>query len=595
MTDGSHRWQELDSVLDRVLDGIYDDRDVRRLNEILRADAEARRRYVRYVELHGRLAWGDAAQAGGERDMNVTSPTETAIVGAAACVGPAVGRPGRYADGNGLTPPIPFSPVVIETSPDLPASFSPFGSFFLSYTAAAVIVGVGLLLGWVCQVSVVKQQIAQDGVKPALTTVVPPADVAFVGRITGMFDCQWSDSSTAAIERAYVPLGRRYALASGLMEISYDSGAKVILQGPCIYEVQSKTGGYLARGKLTAKVAKQAEAAARKSQRSHAADFAARKGAVPSTSPLSSAPFVVCTPTAIVTDLGTEFGVDVDKSGASEAHVFRGKVEVRVADGGNAQPLALGDNESGRVESGKGRAGGVVRAAGLNTAFVREMPKSVPIELFNTGGGLKEGDPDPHWQVVARSDDPKFKPRPAVVVPPGGPDELENDAAHSQWLSPLREVVLPEEVVYVFRTTFDLTGKSLSKAVLQGKFIADDRVVAIRLNGHGLNVPLQHEGEPFIYWSRFFASSGFVKGTNVLEIDVLNANPFTPPGKRRTARSRVCCRVELEGAVLDDPASIGDGASGREAGRTLSARKEGKAGPIGQTRPSAAAIPSARQ
>jgi len=35
MTDGSDRWQELDSVLDRVLDGIYDDKDLRRLNEIL--------------------------------------------------------------------------------------------------------------------------------------------------------------------------------------------------------------------------------------------------------------------------------------------------------------------------------------------------------------------------------------------------------------------------------------------------------------------------------------------------------------------------------------------------------------------------------
>ena len=29
----------------------------------------------------------------------------------------------------------------------------------------------------------------------------------------------------------YVPLGRKYALASGLMEISYDTGTKVILEG----------------------------------------------------------------------------------------------------------------------------------------------------------------------------------------------------------------------------------------------------------------------------------------------------------------------------------------------------------------------------
>ncbi len=49
-----------------------------------------------------------------------------------------------------------------------------------------------------------------------------------------------------------VPLGRKYALSSGLMEISYQSGAKVILEGPCTYEVESEVGGYLALGKLTA-------------------------------------------------------------------------------------------------------------------------------------------------------------------------------------------------------------------------------------------------------------------------------------------------------------------------------------------------------
>ena len=53
---------------------------------------------------------------------------------------------------------------------------------------------------------------------------------------------------------AHVPLGRKYKLDSGLMEITYDTGAKVILQGPMTYEVDSAAGGYLSFGKLTAKV-----------------------------------------------------------------------------------------------------------------------------------------------------------------------------------------------------------------------------------------------------------------------------------------------------------------------------------------------------
>ena len=38
------------------------------------------------------------------------------------------------------------------------------------------------------------------------------------------------------------------------MEITYQTGAKVILQGPCTYEVDSARGGFLSLGKLTARV-----------------------------------------------------------------------------------------------------------------------------------------------------------------------------------------------------------------------------------------------------------------------------------------------------------------------------------------------------
>ena len=53
-------------------------------------------------------------------------------------------------------------------------------------------------------------------------------------------------------------LGDKFALASGLMEITYDTGAKVILQGPVTYEVESN-GGYLSVGKLTGKLEKKGQ------------------------------------------------------------------------------------------------------------------------------------------------------------------------------------------------------------------------------------------------------------------------------------------------------------------------------------------------
>ena len=50
--------------------------------------------------------------------------------------------------------------------------------------------------------------------------------------------------------------------------------------------------------------------------------------------------FSVRTPTALVTDLGTEFGVEIDGSGVSRAYVFQGKVELRPAEGNNVVLLA---------------------------------------------------------------------------------------------------------------------------------------------------------------------------------------------------------------------------------------------------------------
>jgi hypothetical protein len=206
--------------------------------------------------------------------------------------------------------------------------------------------------------------------------------------------------------------------------------------------------------------------------------------------------------------------------------------------------------------------------------FVCEMPKSAPIVLFNTGVGLKKGDPDPHWQVVARSDDPKFKPQPAVVRGLRDGIFLEDDPARSQWLSlVVGDVGFPQDVVFVFRTTFDMTGMLPSKALLRGKFLADDRLVGIRLNGRRLPVPLHRDGGPFVDWTNFQISSGFVRGINVLEFDALNSDPYQSPSQRRTIKSRMSFRAELEGVAPSDPGFAGDKAFGK-ALRTASEKSK---------------------
>ena len=164
----------------------------------------------------------------------------------------------------------------------------------------------------------------------------------FVGHITGMVDVQWSDLQTATVHGANVPLGRKFALSSGLMEITYNSGAKVILQGPVTYKVDSRDGGFLSIGKLTAKLEKKTEDSNPQSL-------------IP-TPPLSTIHdplFTIKTPTVTVTDLGTEFGVEVDEQGTTTSHVFQGLVKfTAMKDGAEDEnsSVVLIKNESIRAE-----------------------------------------------------------------------------------------------------------------------------------------------------------------------------------------------------------------------------------------------------
>ena len=129
--------------------------------------------------------------------------------------------------------------------------------------------------------------------------------------------------------KSLVSLGDKFALASGLMEITYDTGAKVILQGPVTYEVEAN-GGYLAVGKLTGKLEKRERGETRGERCCKSSNHEITNHDISlSPLPLLSSLFVIHTPTATVTDLGTEFGVEVTKDQQSHLHVFQGKVVVR--------------------------------------------------------------------------------------------------------------------------------------------------------------------------------------------------------------------------------------------------------------------------
>jgi len=264
-----------------------------------------------------------------------------------------------------------------------------------SLLIASVVTGLGLLFGSMVYVTH-HTQLADGGSTSATLAAVPldrkmaALDSKYVGRVTGIANCRWEEGPgvrgqgsgntnrwTSLNPKTLIALGDKFILASGLLEITYDTGATVILQGPVAYEVDSRDGGFLSIGKLTAKLEKkrsgvrgqwagevasgqplvvsgQWPVASRESSGGRVQDTEAVNQKSEIRNQKSFAPvFAVRTPTATVTDLGTEFGVEVDQKGRTFSHVFRGSVEMRLT-GGYATTskdniLTLHENEAAQT------------------------------------------------------------------------------------------------------------------------------------------------------------------------------------------------------------------------------------------------------
>ncbi|MEX1224992.1 MAG: hypothetical protein WEA31_10640 [Pirellulales bacterium] len=135
---------------------------------------------------------------------------------------------------------------------------------------------------------------------PAWRGASPANDLpAFVARVVRTNEARWSDATEVDAGRVTDLFeGQQLELISGLAEIKFDEDAVVVLEGPSRFEIQSSGAMRLISGSLLGEV------------------------------PAAAVGFVVVTPSARIIDLGTEFGVHVDRDGNEEMHVFQGSVQV---------------------------------------------------------------------------------------------------------------------------------------------------------------------------------------------------------------------------------------------------------------------------
>ena len=286
---------DLVQLISALIDDDLDPQDHTRLARMLAGDAALRGCYYGQLRMHAQLAWNShPAPVVRFSDMGVISDA-------------------------GEPPSLGFLSTALHGA----SGYFPEG-MPLAYLIATVVTALGLL---VCSLVYVPRpdEVARQS---AFLSSPLSSRPSVVGRITGLVECTWENKrsrvsgqgSEITNLRSQIPnpkspvaLGDTFVLAAGLMEITYDTGAKVILQGPVTYQVESN-GGYLAVGKLTGRlekiVASGQWSVVSKSQipnpKSEISDH--------SLSTIHYPLFTIRTPTAIVTDLGTEFGVEVTRT-----------------------------------------------------------------------------------------------------------------------------------------------------------------------------------------------------------------------------------------------------------------------------------------
>lgn len=351
----------IDELIGRYLDGMANEAELNSLQEALRAQPEAADAFADIARFEAMLHVHVAREASGAKwadDGRLTVDELPSGAGIAVDM-----QAGYHASFN---------------VPPSWATTSLVGSVAFSYLMAAIIMGAALTAAWVWKLP---EQAQMAGISTPSGSRAPRPEswAKVVGQVTGMVDCQWADTNTATLDRASVLLGRKYAIRSGWMEITYNTGAKVLLEGPCTYAVDSPVGGFLSVGKLVARVESRVEST---NQQPLNPNFQ-----IPNPSRL----FAIRTPTATVTDLGTEFGVDVDERGETTSHVFRGSIRVQaMTEGGmpNGEPRIVQANESVRVGRGADRT--IADTAGsIERKFVRSLAerKTKQVDLVDIVAG----------------------------------------------------------------------------------------------------------------------------------------------------------------------------------------------------------------
>jgi hypothetical protein len=161
-------------------------------------------------------------------------------------------------------------------------------------------------------------------------------------------------------------------LAEGIARLTFDGGAEVTLEAPAELELVSADKCVLHAGRLVAKV------------------------------PTRAIGFIVETPTTVMKDLGTEFGVNVQDSQTTDVQVFDGQVDVTHRGSGQLEQMRTG--KTLRFGRDTVKDFDPLTEPPRGSAAVNAQPNSRVVQLSTAVGRGKDGYVQPIIPPVNRSD-----------------------------------------------------------------------------------------------------------------------------------------------------------------------------------------------
>jgi hypothetical protein len=297
---------QFDEAVAAVCHGSASEAQMRALNELLRSDSPARDEYVLRLELHSRLA--------SEPDLFIS--TNAAKPG-------AVRSAGLQPAGSQISnPQPPGSSGVAGPLESWPNAIRRYGRLETRATAPA---GRGRrrFVRWVVALAACVTLLAAGwwGSRLSHPSDRKGATSKAVAMLDRVVDAQWDQRDE--VPRSGAPLEPGWLrLKSGLAQVVFYSGARVVIEGPTELRLISPSEAFCPSGRLIAEVPPQATG------------------------------FRVSTPRMNVTDLGTSFGLEA-KERQTELHVFKGRVECQTGAQTAKRTLSAG---AGAVAEGAGPA-----------------------------------------------------------------------------------------------------------------------------------------------------------------------------------------------------------------------------------------------